>query len=256
VTGLLHFIFSTSGAVWALSIVAIWAAVRPRSGAARRSTFAISLGYLLACSYIVPAAITALLARPFHEFRGADVGPGHIAVVVLGAGKEDVPGWDDRMAVSNTVGASRVLEAWRVYQLVHPDWVISSGGNLDSSDRSEPSSVNMRKMLVQLGVPESRIILESTSRETHENALLSADIVRSLHADSVVLVTSASHMRRSIGAMRAAGIAAVPAIAPDSWLRRDWDDWLFPSNHALYFSGEVAHELLGIPYYRVRGWSR
>ncbi len=255
-SGAVHFVFSTAGAVSALSLVAIWTAVQPRSAGVRRAAILVSIGYVVASTYLVPASAAALLAQPFHRFVSADVRPGRVALVVLGAGDEEIDGWNDRVAVPSGVAASRVLEAWRVYQLAHPDWVISSGGNSDPSDDSEPSSVNMKKMLLQFGVPASRIILESTSRETHENAVRSAAIVRQLHADSVVLVTSASHMRRAMGAMHAAGLEAVPAIAPDSWLQHDWRDWLLPSNHALYFSGEVAHELIGIPYYRLRGWYR
>jgi len=256
VSGVLHFIFSTSGAVSALSLAAIWVALQPRSTVARGTAVLVSAAYVVASTYVVPAEIVNVLARPFHRFRAADVRPGRVALVVFGAGDEEIDGWSDRIAVPSGVAAARVLEAWRVYQAVHPDWVISSGGNTDPSDDSEPSSVNMQKMLLQLGVPASRVVLESTSRETHENAVRSAAIVRQLHADSVVLVTSASHMRRSIGAMHAAGIDPVPAIAPDPWLQHGWHDWLEPSNHALYFSGEVAHELIGIPYYRLRGWYR
>jgi uncharacterized SAM-binding protein YcdF (DUF218 family) len=114
----------------------------------------------------------------------------------------------------------------------------------------------MKTMLVRLGVPADRIVVESASRETHENAVRSAAILQRLPANAVVLVTSAVHMRRSMGAFRAAGIDAVPAIAPDSWFQIDGSERLTPSNHALYFSGRVVHELLGLPYYRLRGWMR
>jgi uncharacterized SAM-binding protein YcdF (DUF218 family) len=83
-----------------------------------------------------------------------------------------------------------------------------------------------------------------------------APILRSLGSDSQVLVTSAVHMRRSLGACRAAGWNPVPAVAPDPWFQHGWSDWLMPSNHGLYFSGQVTHELLGLPYYRFRGWLR
>ena len=239
-----------------LSLVAIAVSLRPDSPLARRGAIAIAVAYVLASVYAVPAFFSSVLARPYHRFTAADVRRGRIALVVFGAGDEDVAGWEDHVAVPNAVAASRVLEARRVYRLIQPEWIISSGGNPDPADEAEPSSVNMRKLLVELGVPASRIILESASRETHENASLTATILRQLHPDAVVLVTSASHMRRSIGAMRAAGVDPVPAVAPDSWHQHGWSDWVFPSNHALYFSGEVAHEWLGIVDYRMRGWYR
>jgi len=252
-----YFLFSTPGAELALAIAVVALALRPRSIRTRRVALAVTVAYLLVSVYAVPTAVANLLARPYHQFERDDVPSGRVALVIFGAGDEEVAGWDVHLAVSNTVGAARVLEAWRVYQIAHPEWIVSSGGNPNPDAESEPSGVNMRNLLVQLGVPASKIVAESASRETHENALASAAIVRSLHADHVILVTSAVHMRRSMGAMNAAGIAATPAIAPDSWFRNDaWDDWVLPSNHALYFSGEVVHELLGLPYYRLRGWLR
>lgn len=251
-----HFVFSTAGVVWAIALAAIWIAVRPRSVAARRTFLAIALFYVVASIYAVPMAVTNVVARPYHRFTAADLPRGRVALVIFGAGDEVVEGWDEHVAIPDSVGASRVLEAFRVYDLAKPAWVISSGGNPDPDDNSEPSSTNMKMMLIRLGVPADRIVTESASRETHENALESAVIIHSLHADGVVLVTSAVHMRRAIGAMRAAGVDAVPAIAPDSWFQIDRNDRLLPSNHGLYYSGEVVHELIGLPYYRMRGWLR
>jgi hypothetical protein len=77
-----------------------------------------------------------------------------------------------------------------------------------------------------------------------------------LHADGAILVTSAVHMRRSLGAFRAAGCDPAAAIAPDPWFQSDWNHLLVPTNKGLYFSAEVVHELLGLPYYRARGWLR
>ncbi len=255
-SGFAHFIFSTPGLVWTLSLAAIWIALRPGSRVARRSAIAIAVAYLLVSVYAVPSFFSRLLARPYHRLRAIDVPRGRVAVVVFGAGDEEVAGWDGHVAIPNSVAASRALEAQRVFQLLHAEWIISSGGNPDGADEPEPSSVNLRNLLVSLGVPASRIILESMSRETHENAALTATILRHLRPDAVILVTSASHMRRAIGAMRAAGIDPIPAIAPDSWYEHGWTDTLLPSNHGLYFSGEVVHELIGIPYYRLRGWYR
>jgi len=251
-----HFVFSTSGVVWAIAVAAAWVVLRPRSAAARRTTFGVALFYLIVSIYSVPMAVTEVVARPYHRFTEADVPRGCVALVIFGAGDEVVEGWDEHVAIPDSVGAARVLEAFRVYGIAKPQWVISSGGNPDPNDTSEPSSTNMKTMLVRLGVPADRIIPESASRETHENAVQSAAILRPLHPDGVVLVTSAVHMRRALGAMRAAGVDAVPAIAPDSWFQIDRHDRLLPSNHGLYYSGEVVHELLGLPYYQLRGWLR
>ena len=52
------------------------------------------------------------------------------AIVLLGAGGETVVGWEkDRpLSILDLDGAARVLEAARVFRLIDPAWIISSGG--------------------------------------------------------------------------------------------------------------------------------
>jgi hypothetical protein len=64
-------------------------------------------------------------------------------------------------------------------------------------------------------------------------------------------------MRRSLGAFRAVGVNAVPAIAPDPRLPTRWFRWIAPTDGGLESNGEVMYELLGILYDRLRGrWRR
>src|SRR5207244_12794682 len=93
--------------------------------------------------------------------------------------------------------------------------VVSSGGGLDPFRERGATSLMMREALVGLGVPAEIIELESRSRNTHDESVLIAPMLRELHIEHVVLVTSDVHMRRSIAAFRAQGWNAIPAIAPD-----------------------------------------
>jgi len=63
-------------------------------------------------------------------------------------------------------------------------------------------------------------------------------------------------MRRALGAFRAVGVDATPAIAPDPWWHAPRPLWIMPTAHGLSFSGDIVHELFGIPYYWARGWWR
>jgi len=69
-----------------------------------------------------------------------------------------------------------------------------------------------------------------------------------------VLVTSGTHMRRSLGTFRAQGIRAIPAIARDPLTAIAWSDWLLPSDLGLWKSSSVIHEIMGLVYYTARGW--
>jgi len=253
----LWFLFSAGGVVSVLVVVALWVWFRPDSRAARRAVAVIAIFYLIASTFVVPQMVGNILRRPFHPLAASDVPAGNTAVVLLGSGSMTRTDWSDRpISVLDSIGAERTLEAARIYSLLHPLWVISSGGLIDpDDDENEPSGKTMKTALVALGVPEDRIIVESRSRTTREEATLVAGMLPALQIRSVVLVTSALHMRRSLAVFRSAGVEVIPAVA------RDWqpDEWLFrllPTQAGLRESAQVAHEIAGMVYYRMRGWYR
>ena len=252
-TALLGFVFSPSGPIVVLVIAAIWLLRWPSSTTARRFVIAAAMAYALASLHIVPFGVGRLLTLGYHQFKASDVDSGTTAVVVLGGGDEFVDGWTDQITVTTNIEAARVLEARRVFRLISPAWLISTGGQPEPDNRSAASSLTMRDELVRLGVPAERILLESASRTTYENAARIAPMLKTLAIQRVVLVTSDTHMRRALGAFRAVGVNAVPAIAPDPRLPTQWFWWIAPTAGGLESSGEVIHELLGIPYYWLRG---
>lgn len=62
-----------------------------------------------------------------------------------------------------------------------------------------------RDLWTAMGVPPERMVFEGVSRNTHENAVLTRDLVRPAPGETWLLVTSASHMPRSVGVFRGAG---------------------------------------------------
>jgi uncharacterized SAM-binding protein YcdF (DUF218 family) len=252
---LFRFIFSASGPIVSMCIVAIWLSRRPASVAARRTAIVTAAFFGLSGITIVPFVVSRLLAFGYHSLRVDDVPRGKTAVVLLGGGDRFVKGWTDAITVTTPIEAERVLEAARVFRLIAPEWIISSGGLPHPEETGSPSGVTMRDELIGLGVPSAHIVVESRSRNTHENATYVAPLLRSLAIERVVLVTSETHMRRSLGAFRAVGVNAIPAVARGPEWPFRWYEWL-PSADGLERSGAVAHELGGIPYYWLRGWWR
>jgi uncharacterized SAM-binding protein YcdF (DUF218 family) len=149
-----------------------------------------------------------------------------------------------------------VLEASRVFRAIDAAWVISSGGKVHLDEPAVPSGESMRDALMQLGVPRERIVVETESRNTHEEAIVIAPMLRSLQVDQVVLVTSDIHMLRSLCTFRAAGVDAIPAIARNPYADAPPRQRVVPGERGLMLSSAVAHEVLGIGYYYVRGWCR
>ena len=245
-------LLSVGGLALLFTACALWLSGAPRSRAARLTALFVASFYLLASTYVVPQTVAALLTRHVPRFEPRGITGSGTAIVLLGAGSQHIQGVDSATSVMFPAEAARVLEAARVFARLSPDWVISSGGADPVDD--QPSSIVMRDALVQLGVPAARIVLESTSRTTRDEAILIAPLLKSLNVQRTILVTSAIHMPRSLGAFRAAGVAAIPAPAtdPGAFLPRRLR-WR-PSETALRFSSEVMHECVGLPYYAARGW--
>lgn len=105
----------------------------------------------------------------------------------------------------------------------------------------------MRDFLVSQGVPADRILLETTSRSTRENALYTRQLLNVLPGRKVLL-TSDYHMWRACRVFRKAGLPVVPRPIPDAtkrsgfWQDR-WSVWL-----------DECIETTKIFYYWVRNW--
>jgi uncharacterized SAM-binding protein YcdF (DUF218 family) len=257
VSDAVSFLFSSGGIVVCVLACAIAQILRPASRRPRQALLAVALFYLLAS---IPA-VTDLVARALLvgrvPFTAADVPPGRAAIVVLGSGSLTARDWDaNSYSIVDPAAASRVLEASRVFRAIDAAWVISSGGHVHLDDPDVPSGESMREALVQLGVPRDRIVIETQSRTTHDEAVIVAPMLRSLQVDHVVLVTSDTHMLRSLCTFRAAGVDSIPAIARDPRADQPRRRRRRPGERGLQAFSAIAHEVLGIAYYSVRGWCR
>jgi uncharacterized SAM-binding protein YcdF (DUF218 family) len=109
----------------------------------------------------------------------------------------------------------------------------------------------VRSDLVARGVPGDRIVIESRSRNTRENAVESARVVAAHGWRSVLLVTSAPHVERAVGCFHRVGLRPdVLAVADPTPLRGRK-----PYAAALARSSDLLHELIGRAVYRVVGYS-
>jgi uncharacterized SAM-binding protein YcdF (DUF218 family) len=253
----LDFVCSATGLVCLPLLAAAWVRLRPGSRAARRSLTAVVFMYVSASIYAVPYTVSRVLVAGFDRFSAAD-GKDAKAIVLLGGGSATIEADDSsrHIVVMEHAVAVRVLEAARVYDLIGPVWIVSSGGVGKSDVYREPSAVTMRNALVKLGIPESMIVLEMASLSTHDEAVIIARMLRSLGVTRSVLVTSDIHMRRALGAFRVAGVSVVPAIAPDPMRADSLWQWALPSERGFRHSDLLVHEAFGLAYYAAKGWWR
>src|SRR5262245_1784516 len=93
--------------------------------------------------------------------------------------------------------AERVMETVRLSKLYPQAKILYSGGGTEAQVG--------KKVLMRLGIAHERIIIEDRSKNTAENARLSKMVAAPKQSEKWLLVTSAVHMPRAIGAFRAIG---------------------------------------------------
>lgn len=248
--------FSLSGLLTASAFLLAWHSARPSARAPLRCAFVVLTAYALAGSWVVSSGLERLMSEGLNA-RVDDRPPARTAILLLAASGMRVSDWSgNHLEELGPHGASRVLEALRIYRQVTDGVIVSSGGPPDVAPDATPDSVLMRDALVARGVQTERVILESESRNTHDQAVRVAAMLRGLRADRIVLVTSASHMKRALGAFRAQGVVAIPAAARNPLATMAPLQRIIPSQAGLSASSALAHELAGLTYYASRGWLR
>ena len=254
---ILWFLFTFSAAALFIFAALLWQRLQPTSRTPRRFLLVVVVAYAIASWHPLNRLVTQALSIGFHPLEKSDVPSGKTVVVLLGSGTYTTRDWEGRkLSIVDPIGASRLQEAARVYRLITPDWIISSGGFLSSDDAAYSIGDAMRDELLRLGVPGERILVEGGARNTREEAVAIEAMLRPLHPDHVVLVTSEIHMRRSLGAFRAVGVRTIPAIARNAFGPQEWTNWVLPSEVGLTEASLIAHEVVGTPYYALRGWWR
>jgi len=167
---------------------------------------ATTLGGLLVLS-IFPFG--DLLVRHIEGLHGRAALPAKVdGIIVLGGG-EDVYASAQWSRPQLGEGAERLTEAVRLSRL-YPQAVVlfSGGGTMKTGAISEASIA--RQFFLEQGVDVHRLVLETRSRNTVENAKLSAQLVKTKPDQAWVLVTSAFHMPRAMQLFRQAGWEIVP----------------------------------------------
>ena len=157
----------------------------------------------------------------------------------------------------NLSGSSdRVLRAARLYRAGKVDRVLAVGGSQPWLGNPVPEAEAMRDLLVEWGVPAEHVLTETASWNTRENARNAAAIIRAQGWTRVLLVTSATHMRRAVAAFRAAGIAVIPSATDYAVVGPQPLDVLdfMPDVAALDGVSFALRELLGRAYYQLRAW--
>ncbi|MDO9512380.1 MAG: YdcF family protein [Bacteroidales bacterium] len=161
----------------------------------------------------------------------------------------------DRMIFRNST--DRLLQAVLLYKQGVCRKIVLSGGSGSLTDPGYEESSYLQRYLVGIGIPEKDILVESTSRNTHENAVNCLQLLGSESPQKrYLLVTSADHMPRAYKSFRQVGLNVTP-YPVEKWAgdrRYYYGAVFFPKPDNLMRWNSLIHEITGYWIYYLRGW--
>lgn len=253
--------YAASPLTWAILLLcgaSVLAALRD-PGRQRLAALPALLALLVLAVFSSPRASNALF-RSLE--RGASATPlpargePYDAVIVL-SGLLDAEATESAGAPGYTDAVERLHAGFEILRSGRAREALLSGGSVDPRIHQAVEARVLSRQLQAWGIDGARIVIEDQSRNTRENAVYSARIVRARGWKRLLLVTSAFHMERAAGAFRAAGVPAFdtlpvdfrshdPARFPQGWL---------PRAESLAQSTLALHEWVGRFAYRARGYA-
>lgn len=243
---------AASPLTWALLLVLLallWVAKRPGWARALLALAALVL-YAFSIDPVSQRLWARLESRAPSTFRPT---PPYDVAVVLGGMVESGKLGEGPPELS--ASAERILAAAELLRTGQARAMLITGGDVFPRPGRPPEAEVLAAWLRAQGLPADRIVVEGQSRNTRENALLSAPIIAGHGWKRVLLVTSAWHAPRALGCFRAVGLE--PDLLPvDHRVHESAGFVWLPRAARLADTTDALRELLGGAVYRARGWLR
>lgn len=171
-----------------------------------RTLMAASIILIMAVGFLpVGTALTLPLEQRFPRSTPKQSAPA--GIIVLGGVIDPIIS-SARGGVELSDSAERVTTGIELARRYPNAKLVFSGG--DSDPRNPIEADYAVRLFRNLGVPGERLIAETRSRSTAENAQFTKERVAPKPAQHWILVTSAMHMPRAIGAFRKVGFPVEP----------------------------------------------
>ena len=156
-------------------------------------------------------------------------------------------------------GGDRIWQAIQLYHAGKIDKILISGANGHLIDMGIREATQLKVDLVKMGIPEQDIITESKSRNTYENAVESKIIIDNLGGSpSVLLITSAMHMKRAASCFNTAGFNRIELFSTDHFTGEDRgyqiDQYIIPNVFTFAMWNQLIKEWVGYITYDIVGY--
>jgi len=163
------------------------------------------LSLLVLCGLFLPKLVILLFAAP-RTFTVDDV-PAERVAIVFGAGLL-------RDGSAGPVLRDRVETAAQLYQQGKVEKVLMSGDNR-FANYNEPEA--MRQYALDLGIPDSAIVLDYAGRRTYDTCYRASVIFQ---VDAAILVTQSFHLPRALFLCNSFGVESTGVEANNTYFRK------------------------------------
>ncbi|MGX1100451.1 YdcF family protein [Amorphus sp. MBR-141] len=233
-----------------LGVIGLLAGLRRPGGVAT----ALATGLLLVCGY---TTLGIALQHPL-ELRfppGPEVSTPPTGIIILGGAIDASLSRDGRPIPLNEAGDRFTAAAELAARFPDAVIFIASGG----APPGRPDATELTlgtELLASFGVARDRITGDDRSVDTWDNARFAYDVLRPQPSQMWLIVTSAIHMPRTMGAFRASGWTGLVAWPVDYRSRgTEWPGFTLKLSAGLGNIDEAAHEWVGLAAYYLRGRS-
>ena len=251
-----------------MTILLLVGLVLCRSSRSKDRVLLLILLFILICGNKLPGAyLIRQLEQTYAPYDGTERAD---AIVILGGGT--ITRSDPRRIVEVNGAGDRVIYAVQLYRDGAAQKILTGGSYiswLSTEVRTEDSvsspASEMAELLVMFGIPEEDILVQDRSLNTAEEAEEDAKILKSLGLDKIILVSSATHMRRAVPLFEKQGLEVIPAPTDYSFSDREWEDllhvdwknlytYIIPTIGNMQSLQNALKEYLGYFVYQLRGW--
>jgi uncharacterized SAM-binding protein YcdF (DUF218 family) len=229
-----------------LLLFGLFLSFRTRSGSGLRFAIRfVCLGLWLVSSYGIANRLVQSLEDKYPPVS-LEALPQVDAVVVLGGMVNNLSKYPENTELNSA--ADRIIQTVRIFKSNKTKKVLFTGGSgsLSFQDRTEAEGI--KNLLVDLGIPQSAILIEDKSRNTRENAVYSKAILQKENLTKIILVTSAFHMERALHEFHDPEIEIFPCPTDYRSITEEvgfWEKWI-PNTGALETSTLSIKEWIGI----------
>ncbi len=154
--------------------------------------------------------------------------------------------------------SDRLLQAMDLYKKGKVRYFVFTGGSALILKKEKKEGDFLKEYLINMGIKEDSLLMESNSRNTHENAKFTSEILKERHLSDArfLLVTSAFHMRRAMACFQKEGIDVFPYKTNPMQATRtpDFGDSIMPSASVLSSWEQLMREWVGLLAYKIKGY--